>query len=110
MDGCQRKSMRQQGRDLRHDALIRADEQCFVISSVDERHCGLFHSSAVFAESLNRTRSQKSLKVQLARRKDLLRRVLMSWTNAMETNGHRRIPVAVCETQPLLIEGIRSTL
>ena len=34
----------------------------------------------------------------------------MSWTNAMETNGHRRIPVVVCETQPLLIEGIRSTL
>jgi two-component system, NarL family, nitrate/nitrite response regulator NarL len=34
----------------------------------------------------------------------------MTWTEQMETDGHDRLAVAVCETQPLMIEGLKSSL
>ncbi len=34
----------------------------------------------------------------------------MSWTEQIEKNGNDRMAVAVCETQPLMIEGLKSSL
>ena len=34
----------------------------------------------------------------------------MSWTEQIEKNGHDRMAVAVCDTQPLMIEGLKSSL
>ena len=34
----------------------------------------------------------------------------MSWTQRVENEGFNRLPVAVCETQPLLIEGLKACL
>jgi two-component system, NarL family, nitrate/nitrite response regulator NarL len=34
----------------------------------------------------------------------------MNWTQPIEINGFRRLPVSACETQPLMIEGLKSTL
>jgi two-component system, NarL family, nitrate/nitrite response regulator NarL len=34
----------------------------------------------------------------------------MSWTQRVENDGSNRLPVAICETQPLLIEGLRACL
>lgn len=34
----------------------------------------------------------------------------MSWNQPIEITGYRRLPVSLCETQPLMIEGLRSSL
>ena len=34
----------------------------------------------------------------------------MNWTQPIEINGYRRLPVSVCDTQPLMIEGLKSSL
>lgn len=34
----------------------------------------------------------------------------MNWTQPIDITSHGRLPVAVCETQPLIIEGLRTIL
>jgi DNA-binding NarL/FixJ family response regulator len=34
----------------------------------------------------------------------------MNWTQPVETPGTRRLPVCVCDSQPLIVEGLKSSL